>query len=87
MDFNTQLVVGIGALWTVLSTFVGGSLKWLLDDRKVMKEEFAREKAAYEAKLEAASLVIIRQNDSMQKQIDAQQQMISALQLMGGQKS
>jgi hypothetical protein len=89
MDIVAQLVAGIVALWAVLSTFVGSGFKFLLDERKEMKLERAAEKAAYELKLEAASQLIIRQNDSMQKQIDAQtllvghqQQMIEALQLL-----
>ena len=89
LDVTAQLIVAIGALWAVLSAVVGSAFKFLLDERKTLREEWKKERDSYEVKLDVASQVIIRQNDSMQKQIDSQyelvaqqQRMIEALQML-----
>lgn len=91
METTTALMAGIGALWAALTAVVGGTVKWLLDDRKVLTAEWNHrietertecrsEIARRDVKLEGAADLLTRQNDSMQKQIDAQTHMISALQ-------
>lgn len=89
MTLEVQLIAAVGFLFTVLSGFVGRSFVFLLEERKTERAERAAEKATYEAKLDVSATVIVRQNESMQKQIDAQtllvgqqQQMIAALQTL-----
>ncbi len=88
---ETQLIAAIGALWLVLTTVVSGALKWLVDDRKVLVADWSRrletertecrqEITRRDAKLDGATDLLTRQNAAMQKQIDAQSQMIAALQ-------
>jgi protein-disulfide isomerase-like protein with CxxC motif len=86
MELNL-LIAGIGFLFTTLSGLAAAAFRFLLDESKAERAERVAEKAAYEAKLDVSATVIVRQNESMQKQIDAQtllvgqqQQMIAALQ-------
>lgn len=91
MDIQMQLVAALIGLWTVLTAVVSGALKWLLEDRKTLaadwsqrleteRTECRQEITRRDAKLDSAADLLARQNDSMQKQIDAQAQMIVALQ-------
>lgn len=91
MDLQTALIGAIGGLWAVLTALTSGALKWLLDDRKTLaadwsarleaeRTECRAEIARRDTKLDGAADLLARQNDSMQKQIDAQSQMIVALQ-------
>jgi hypothetical protein len=77
-----QLIAGIIALWGVLSAFVAAGFRFLLDDRKSLKEELAKERADADAKLDGAGQVILRQNDSMQKQLDSQAVLLAQQQTM-----
>jgi len=91
MDPQAQLVAAIGTLWAVLTTVVSGALKWLLDDRRYLvaewkarleteRTECRQEITRRDTKLDTAADLLGRQNDAMQKQIDAQSQMIAVLQ-------
>lgn len=87
MDIVAQLVAAIIALWGVLTTVAATFFKFLMDDRKARDAEWRERVAKLEIKLDQSAEVILRQNESMQKQIDAQaglvaqqQQMITAMQ-------
>lgn len=91
MDLQAQLIAAIGALWLVLTGVVSKALLWLLEDRKSLAADWSKrletertecrqEISRRDAKLDGATDLLTRQNDAMQKQIDAQSQMIAALQ-------
>lgn len=88
---EAQLIAAIGVLWSVITAFVGGAVRYLLSeltrqsaacDKRLAEERDACSKqvARLESKLDEATDLVARQNESMQKQIDAQQQMIAVLQ-------
>jgi hypothetical protein len=84
VNLEAQLIAGIIALFTALSTFAGGVINYLRNERKELKAEWAAEKEKYEAKLDVSANVILRQNEAMQKQIDAQSLLVAQQQKMIG---
>ncbi len=84
-----QLIAGIGALWLVLTTVVTGGFVFLKDLYKTERQErldadvkHAEEVARYEARLTSSADVILRQNESMQRQLESQAQLIEQQHVM-----
>jgi hypothetical protein len=82
MDVTVQLIAAVAALWGVLTAVVTAAFRFLLDERKTMREDWRKEREGYDLKLDVAGQVIVRQNDSMQKQLDAQSALVSHQQTM-----
>jgi hypothetical protein len=84
----------IGALWVFIQAGILGAFKWLTNERAQDRVACNERIAKLEGKLDESADLIRRQNDSMQKQLDAQatllaqqSQMIGALQRLSGEKS
>jgi hypothetical protein len=84
----------IGALWVFIQAGILGAFKWLTNERAQDRVACNERIAKLEGKLDESADLIRRQNDSMQKQLDAQatllaqqSQMIVALQRLSGEKS
>lgn len=80
MDDKAQLIAAIGALWLALQALAAGVVKYLVDQRGKDQAKCEARIAGLEAKLDESSDLIKRQAEGMQKQIEAQQQLIAGLQ-------
>jgi len=80
MDQTAQLIAAVGALWAALQLLGGGVVRYLVVQRAADQKKCDERIAALETKLDESSDLIRRQAEGMQKQIEAQQQLITGLQ-------
>lgn len=80
MDTTAQLLTAVGALWLALQGLGGGVIRYLVVQRAADQKKCDDRIAALEKKLDESSDLIRRQAEGMQKQIEAQQQLIAGLQ-------